>query len=208
VIPLDLQAHYGRREIVQALGTADPADARKLHAKAWVALDEMFEAAFAELRQAAPPEPEQVPRPVAQLSPTVVSLVNLDRLREERDEAAKAGNLPSFMREQKEALAMTQAMLDGERPATMDYRELEGLRNGLRAFLTGENSLAIAAARAARSAAPEQQPKPTGKGTPLAQVVDRWAAEMKPKERTVTRTRNIVERFEAVNGKLTVEAVA
>jgi hypothetical protein len=50
-------------------------------------------------------------------------------------------------------------------------------------------------------------PKQAGKGTPLSTVVDRWAAEQKPKERTVKRTRNIVERFEEVNGKLTVEAV-
>jgi integrase len=55
-------------------------------------------------------------------------------------------------------------------------------------------------------AAPE--PAAPAKGqTPLSLVVNRWAAEMKPKERTVTRTRNIVERFEAVNGKLAVEAV-
>lgn len=47
VIPLDLQAHYGRREIVRALGTADPADARKLHAAMWVQLDKEFDQARA-----------------------------------------------------------------------------------------------------------------------------------------------------------------
>jgi integrase len=210
ITPKDLLAHYGYGAKVVALGTQDHKEAKRLHLQTRIAFLEEFEQVRRELAAAAAtPEPE--PRPVTQISPTVVSLVNLDRLREERDEAAKSGQLPAFMREQKEALAMTQAMLDGERPATMDYRELEGLRNGLRAFLTGENSLAIAAARAARSPAPvaQQPPKPTGKGTSPSQVVDRWAAEMKPKERTVTRTRNIVERFQAVegHGKLTVEEI-
>src|SRR4051812_5738708 len=45
VIPLDLQAHYGRREIVRALGTASPDEARKLHARMWVTLDQEFDRA-------------------------------------------------------------------------------------------------------------------------------------------------------------------
>jgi len=44
VIPLDLQAEYGRREIVRALGTADPREARRLHAVEWVELDNEFAA--------------------------------------------------------------------------------------------------------------------------------------------------------------------
>ena len=46
VIPLDLQASYGRREIVRA-GTADPAETKRLHARTWVALNDEFDAARA-----------------------------------------------------------------------------------------------------------------------------------------------------------------
>lgn len=43
VIPLDLRAAYGgKREIVKALGTANPAEARRLHALMWTALDKEF----------------------------------------------------------------------------------------------------------------------------------------------------------------------
>ena len=43
--------------------------------------------------------------------------------------------------------------------------------------------------------------------TPLASVVDRWAASERPGDRNVRRTRKIVQRFETVNGKIAVEAV-
>ena len=40
IIPLDLQAHYGWREIVKALGTSNFADAKRLHARMNVTLDD------------------------------------------------------------------------------------------------------------------------------------------------------------------------
>lgn len=212
VIPLDLQAHYGRREIVRALGTADPARAKKVHLVMW----QMLETEFEEIRQelaggAAKSDSEEAETstPIADISPTLVSLVKIDSLREERDKAAKEGTLAAFMRNQRDTLAMTQAMLDGEVTATKDYRELEGIRNALRSFLTGDNSFAIAAARKARTAVEDERAKPVvvSKGDSLTSVVDRWAAENKPEARTVKRTQNIVDRFEALNGKLAVQAV-
>lgn len=41
-VPLDLVAHYGRKEITSALGTADPKEARVLLTKAWASLDDEF----------------------------------------------------------------------------------------------------------------------------------------------------------------------
>jgi integrase len=201
VIPLDLQPVYGRREIVRALGTADPKEAKRRHALAWVELDIEFEARRAELAgKAAADEPAKL----ADISPTVVGLVRLDGLRAERDAAAARGELPAFTRFQRDALAMAQAMLDGDIEPTMDLREIEGVRNGLRAFLTGEGSFAISAARVARA---EITAKRSGPATPLSEVVKRWAAERKPIPRTVRRAENIVDRFEAVAGKLSVEAI-
>ncbi len=43
-VPKDLICHYGRAEIVRALGTADPKLARRLLPVQWVALDEEFDA--------------------------------------------------------------------------------------------------------------------------------------------------------------------
>ena len=44
-VPLDLIAAYeGRKEIVRALGTNDFAEAKRIHARLWVELDEEFEA--------------------------------------------------------------------------------------------------------------------------------------------------------------------
>jgi integrase len=195
VIPLDLQPHYGRKEIVQALGTADPGEAKKRHAKAWVVLDIEFDAMrAAHAGQPATPEPDEAPTPVAQISPTVVSWVNLDRLREERDEAVRTGDLPAFMRQQREALAVVQAMLDGEVSPTKDLRELEGLRNGLKAFLSGDGALGIAAARAARSAAPEVQSKASGgRAVKLMTLFDKYVGERQPAPATVKRWRPVMD---------------
>ena len=123
VIPSDLQSLYGRREIVRALGTATPAEARRLHARAWVELDDEFGARRAAV--AGQGEPGLAPAKVIPLPPPLVQ------------------------------------------PA----------------------------------------PVPATKGVPLADVVDSWAAERKPTERMARRIRNIVDRFEAVNGKLAVQTV-
>jgi hypothetical protein len=42
VIPQDLQALYRRREILRALGTADPREARDLHTQVWLKLSQEF----------------------------------------------------------------------------------------------------------------------------------------------------------------------
>lgn len=208
VIPLDLQPLYGSREIVRALRTSDPAQARRAHARLWLDLEIEFD----EKRKAAgldrpdQAEPEGYVRPLSEISPTIIGLVQVDKLREQRDEAVRTGTLSTFMRLQRDALTLVQAMLDGEAGPTHDFRELEGMRNGLRAFLTGEGSFAIAAARKARSSIAGTQEAASRSDT-LSSVVDRWARERKPTERTVRRTRNIVARFEAVNGSLPVQAI-
>lgn len=164
VIPVDLQPHYGRREIVRALGTSDPAAAKRAHLDMLRAFETEFDAARMELNAQAEITPSEEARPLADISPTALALVKIDSLRDDRDRAAKEGELAMFMRAQRDALTMVQAMLDGEVEPTQDYRELEGLRNALRAFLTGDNSFAIAAARKARTAVDEAQTKPAAPG--------------------------------------------
>lgn len=207
VIPLDLQNHYGRREVTKALGTADPAKAKKLLVIEWAKQDREFEAARATLDAAKFPKATTPAPDIQQISPTAVGLVKIDSLREERDKAASDGTLPAFMAQQREAFTLIQAMLDGSISPSESYASLEGKRNALKAFLTGENAFAIAAARAARTgiSVPAKAPKQRDS---LSSVVDRWAADNKPEDRTVRRTRNIVERFEAACGQLSVQEIA
>ncbi|MDN7994751.1 site-specific integrase [Burkholderia orbicola] len=60
-VPADLQDHYQRKEIVKALGTDKPADARVLVRKESSLLDEEFAAVRAARAQVAPPDPLAFP---------------------------------------------------------------------------------------------------------------------------------------------------
>lgn len=100
VIPVDLQPHYGRREIVRALGTSDPAAAERAHLDMLRAFETEFDAARMELNAQAEITPSEEATPLADISPTAVALVKIDSLREDRDRAAKEGELAMFMRAQ------------------------------------------------------------------------------------------------------------
>lgn len=90
-IPKDLiEAFGGRNEIVRALGTNDREEAKRRHAIATVALNEEFDALRPKLTDGAPTSET----PLSQISPTVISLVHLDTLREDRDAAAADGINP------------------------------------------------------------------------------------------------------------------
>nr|WP_143093814.1 site-specific integrase [Caulobacter sp. UNC279MFTsu5.1] len=150
MIPLDLQGHYGRREITKALGTADPARARTLLVVEWARQDREF----AETRAAIEADkfPAKTPSvDVQQISPTVIGPAKIDR--QAGRSSTKAAGRPS-----------------PQRPS-------------------------------AAVKAPKQRDS-------LSSVVDRWAAENKPEDRTVRRTRNIVERFEVACGPLPVQEIA
>lgn len=194
VIPLDLQAVYGRREIVRALGTSDPAEARKRHAEAWVILEREFDAQRQKLQPAAQQEPKEID------TPFLASRI-LANLRKERDEAARGGRLEAFLERQRDQLAYRRGVLEtGEDFGGQTLAVSDAAVMAINALLTGEGAAAL-------SVAAPNPSRRTGKGTPLSTVIDRWGAEQTPTPRTVTRTRNIVDRFEAVNGKLSVEAV-
>lgn len=214
-IPNDLLPSYGgRKEVVKALGTNDREEAKRLHALAWVALDQEFETVRNELAKViAPPtdstKTSSVLSPVTgePISPTVVALVDLDHLRSRRDRAAMEGWLPRFNRESKEALALYQAMLDGEISTSgNDLRVIEGKRNGLRAFLTGEGAMGLAVKR--RTLVPigeiENQLRSLTTTT-WDQLVDKWAAERKPQAKTRKAHQAIANEFKVLVGDFPVE---
>ena len=136
-IPLDLVDQYGgRAEIVRALGTSDFQVAKRKLPIWWADLDREFDAFRAKTGSNGAPQPVPEPTPVS-LSPTLISIAQMDDLRGQRDRAEAEGSLVEFMQRQRDTLQLTQAMLDGHVPPTAPLRRLEGMRNGLRAFLDG-----------------------------------------------------------------------
>jgi integrase len=207
VIPLDLQARLGRKEIVKALGTSDPKVARVRLPEEWQKLD----AEFARLRQQAGTEIRSGPEdyfgggPVESLSPTLVSMVELDRLREERDQAYKAGALGAFNGRMRDTLRLIEAMLDGDVETSHSPRELEGKRNAIRALLTGDGALALSSLRPRL----EAQRLSSSKGDlTLDGLFMRWAAERKPTERTLLKAKQVIEIFKSHLSSRSLAAIA
>lgn len=202
-IPTDLVDWFNRREIVRALGTADPKEARRLLPLSWSALDVEFDNA----RQNMTVEPSDF-RPHTEISTTLVSLINLDRLRLERDLAAKQGCLAEFIRRERETLQVVQAMLDGERSASDDLRVLEGQRNALNALLSGENSFAVSAARKARQDISDVENQLRRLVTTTwSELIDRWAKERKKDLKSRKAHEAVVAWFTERVGEREVEEV-
>ncbi|MFT4912674.1 MAG: integrase [Brevundimonas sp.] len=205
-VPEDLVEAFGKKEFSKALGTSDPKEARLLLPAFWSAYDQMFEQQRAKIAGKVAPREEV---PLAEISPTIISLVHLDTLREDRDAAAANGTLASFIGLRRDALRLLQGMLDGEVPPEGDFRTIEGKRNALRALLTGENAFAISAARKARAAVDAADTKaPPERSHTLDGIVDRWAAERAPTKRGITAHRAVAQWFNARTGDLPVEKIA
>lgn len=202
IIPKDLRPAYDGREVItKALGTADPAEAKRLHVALWAALDREFAEARAAMAAA-----DRTPAVEAKAA---AKLIDIDAyaaralvgLRKKRAEYLAAGRLEDFNLEAREGLETYQAILDGGDAVGLSLPEAEGMRVATLAILTGEGAAALAAAPAV---------KPTASGgprVPLADVLDKWKAERTPQPRTVRDLTRTVKRFEAVVGKLAVQDV-
>ena len=191
-VPLDLVADYRRREIIIALGTADPREARRLLPIEWSRLDEQF----AQLRSRKGSAADDAEKPLAEISPTVIAVLDLDRLRERQLRASQNGTLPNFRSECAEALRLLQAMLEGEIPATDDIRVIEGKRNGLRAFLTGEGAMGLSIAR--RTLVPSSEGENQLRSltsTSWETLVEKWAAERQPRAKTRSAHLSVARQF-------------
>lgn len=202
IIPLDLRPAYGgKREIVKALGTADPAEAKRLHVALWAAQDREFaeaRAAMAAADRTPAVEAKAAAKPIDIDAYAARALV---ALRKKRAKYFAAGRLEDFNLEAREGLETYQTILDGGDAVGLSLSEAEGMRVATLAILTGEGAAALAAAPAV---------KPTASGgprVPLADVLDKWKAERTPQPRTVRDLTRTVKRFEAVVGKLAVQDV-
>jgi hypothetical protein len=197
VIPVDLQSHYGRREIVKALGTADPAKARLLHAQAWFELGLEFE----QVRHSIAPAPAiSRPQPDRSLSPAHRVSRLATSLRAHRDEAAAAGKLESWTDDMRTEMAFHQQVLDGKHPPEGPLLDHEVMRNAMRATLIGEP---VSGAPPASQVLAEPMPA----GPLLSSLIDKWAAERNPAAKTKAKAVSIIADFYAETGQLTVDAI-
>lgn len=168
-VPLDLVEHYGRAEIVRALGTADPKEARTLWPVVWAALTTEFDTARAALAAS-----QAAPVAVAAIDPNAVAARLLVKLRARREAAAATGELPAFNQRMADSLFWEEAVLNGEEEPSSALATHEGIRNAIRAIPTGEGALMIPSVqKAAKADAPEN----TDADVSLDTLVDRWAKE-------------------------------
>lgn len=193
VIPLNLQPHYGRREIVRALGTADPAEARKLHALAWVAFDQEFDAIRKSLLHEAP-----------QLQPANISMAErIERvsrgIRAQRDKAISEGQLENWTDNARIGLIYQQEVVSGILPPDGHIEGHEAVRNVLRGLLTGEGALAL------HAHTPASTPKSTGPLLP--ELIERWIAERRPTGKTINKARTVCASFYGLVGELPIGAI-
>lgn len=194
-IPLDLVEHYGgRAEIVRALGTSEPAEAKRLHALMWVALDQEFDAARA--ANAPKDRPSAKPVDVAELAARAIQ-----SLRVRRDEAAKAGALEDFMEYQREQLVHQQAVLDGVEPAEQQLAVHEAHRNAVQGLLSGDGAMALVVP-VAKSAVEDE-----GENPRISELLAHWLKEERPPS-TVKEMRRAVDRFIKVIGDKRIKAVS
>jgi integrase len=179
VIPVDLQASYGRREITRALGTADPADARRCHAVEWVKLDQEFDTARARLAQrVAPP---------AQAQPMTVHTP---------EEAARlAQGWEDAKRDEMERPCEPE---DWELPGYDEYEER------VKAGVAHQLGL-LAEQRANERRVAKANPPAIGMLLPA--IADRWALEKKPTKKIIETTLKTAADFYSVVGRLPITAI-
>lgn len=204
-VPEHLMEAIGRSEIVRALGTSDFKEAKKLLVLAWAALDREFEALSAKT-DISPASPGTPADDLAHISPTVIAITDLDSLRDRQVRAQRTGTLTEFRQQCADALTLYQEMLEGKRPTAEDLRVIEGRRNGIRAFLTGEGSMALSAARRVLvpSSAAENEAR-ASKTTTWEELVAKWAAERKPRSKTHKAHLSVVRQFSVAVGLFPVE---
>lgn len=232
-IPTDLIEHYGRREIVRALGTSDRKEAVRRCRIEGVKLDEEFERARAALADPphASPEVQQrrathslaggveverdgwgrVSMAVDWESVDVESMASrrLAVLRHRRNEAADSGPgaLDEFMARAWRNLENQEAFLSGDMPPMQPLAVHEAWRDALRTFLTGDGKVCVQEVVETTIHPTTGPTSNQAHGTSLSDLTNKWAGERKPEKRTVGKMNLVIARFEEYVGSLSVERI-
>jgi integrase len=178
IVPVDLLAFYkGKREIVRALGTADPGVARELHPLAWVKIGREFTIARLSLNTA-----DEQPKPKPRHTPEETA-----RLAQEWEDY------------QQDCLKWSsQNNLDDDEVDPIKERVGEGVARRL-------SEIAEEQAEARRLAKAERRASTVGLMLPA--IIDKWATEKRPTRKIIEQTQKTVADFYAVAGELPVTAI-
>lgn len=230
-VPVDLQSHYGRTEIMKALGTSDRREAEQRCRVEGAKLDEEFARVRAALAESAPVQAAPAPAPAIdapiRINADEVASRSLGLLRERRDAAAAQGYeaLAAFMDRQRVNLEDQDAILSGDLEPLHPLSKHEGQRNALRAFLTGDGSVKelpeqtvyaqpAQAAQPVSLAQPVQLDSPVESGPPavvgghtLQEIADKWAKERGPAIRTIGQAKKVIGRYVQHMGEMKVEQI-
>jgi integrase len=198
VVPKDLQEHFGRSQIWKSLGTPDLETAKPLERRQQLAWDGEFAAARA--KAVVVPEDGQPSSKWLAMSDTQRKAVQdaRDRWEQEQFEYQLANSDPDY-----DDLTPEEQRIQDAVDAARERWEQEQREE--REFARQERA-AEKAAEAAAKAVGQPTPTPTD-GTPLSDVVDRWAKTNQPAEKTVDRMKAVVRWFEDYLGRVPVEQI-
>ncbi len=178
VIPQDLRAHFQRREIVCALGTADPREARERHTVVWLKLSREFKAAREQLQAKQSAYTQAAPQPTETVEE-----------RERKQAAHLAWQLGQF-----EANTYEDPEEDGPFSLSLE----EAIKQKLEA-IDDERKLLRQMKHEERLAKQN--------GSYLIDIFDKWATEKSPSRKMIQQTRKTANDFNSVVGTLTISAV-
>lgn len=189
-VPAEFVEAWGSAEVTRALGTSDYKEAKKLLPLVWAALDQEF----AEKQLSA------VGKGGAPVEPHQKALGVLAALRIRREKAAAEGTLDQLNDYWRGQLEIQQGFLDGDLTPVLSLAEHEGIRNGIRAFLTGDGALAAPIEAALAAAATEENPT-------ITELHARWLKEQERAPSTVKEMKRSIDRFVAIVGDKRIKAV-
>lgn len=202
IIPLELRPAYGgKRDIVRALGTADPAEAKRRHVVLWAAFDQEFAAARA-LRRVVDVERVDAPAISEPIDINAYAARALVGLRKRRANYIAAGKLEQFNAETDDAMWVYDGTIKHGDFTGLSVAEAEGMRIATRALLTGEGAAALASVSNKPSINRDAGPRLT-----LSELLVRWEKERRPQPRSVKDLQRSVRRFENVVGVLSIQDV-
>lgn len=225
-VPKDLlPAYQGRKEIVKALGTNDRDEAKRLHALAWVALDEEFAAArqrrvedpdasireklrqIAEARALSPPPPQVVTDEEVAYALAKMAEDSAHELQEEfeyegreldREKLLAVLNVKGDGVLTKEELALRDILQDAQAAVKAAQRRADEAAERVR---EEDRSLAVKAKpvpSAAKSSTAELS---------LLGLVEQWASARKPEPKTVRAHAAVARWFLERCGALSVQRI-
>jgi integrase len=232
-VPVDLLGHYGRTEIMKALGTSDRREAEQRCRVEGAKLDAEFASVRAALAASGPVQgaPATVPTPATdtpvRISPDEVASRTLGLLRQRRDAAAAQGYeaLAEFNERMRRGIDDQEAILCGDLEPFHPLSKHEGHRNALRAFLTGDGSVKELAEQTVHAqpappaqhvslAQPVQHDSPVESAPPtvvvghtLQEIANKWAKERVPAIRTIGQAKKVIGRYVEHMGDMTVEQI-